>query len=150
MTATNTPIKVEDSKYRDLYREKLTFDSGNFYIFDTYVIAEIAEGYHFDWPSAKVVIDAVYEHFGTKDIKVSYVSNRVNSYSVQPKDWLNFFKERHKIRCIAIVAYSQGGVMSVVLEKIFSKAPMRKFSNLDDGVDWAITCDLRKVEDNRN
>lgn len=121
-----------------MYRERLSLDSGNFYIFDHFVIGEIHEGLHFDWETAKVVIEGVYDHFGTRDIKVSYVSNRINSYSVQPKDWLNFFKDRHKVKSVAVVAYNKMGMMSVVLERIFSKAPIRKFNNLEAAVNWVL------------
>ena len=133
------PVRVEDSIYKDMYREKLALDSGNFYIFDKFVIGEIKEGQFFDWETAKVVIQRVYLHFGSTDIKVSYISNRVNSYSVQPKDWLHFFKERHKIKSIAVVAYNKMGTMSVVLERIFIKAPFRKFGRLEEAVDWVLT-----------
>ncbi|MEL6810531.1 MAG: hypothetical protein AAFP76_04280 [Bacteroidota bacterium] len=141
-----TPLRVEDSKYKDKYREKLSLDSGNYYIFDKFVIGEVNEGEHFDWETAKVVIQRVYLHFGTTDIKVSYISNRINSYSVQPKDWLIFFKERHKIKSIAVVAYNKMGMMSVVLERIFSKAPIRKFDNLDKAIHWVLNGKSKKVE----
>ena len=140
------PVKVEDSIYKDEYREKLSLDSGNFYIFDKFVIGEVKEDQYFDWETAKVIIQRVYLHFGTTDIKVSYISNRVNSYSVQPKDWLNFFKERHKLKSIAVVAYNKMGMMSVVLERIFSKAPIRKFGGLEDAVNWILTNKIKRVK----
>ncbi|GAB5399574.1 MAG: hypothetical protein Aureis2KO_11590 [Aureisphaera sp.] len=139
-----SPVKVENSKYREHYLKKLEFDFGNFYIFDTYVIGEISEGIHFNWDLASKVIYAVYDYFGTTDLKVAYISNRVNSYSVQPKDWMQFFKERHHIKCIAVVAYSKLGWMSVVLEKIFSNAPIKKFKDLDSAIDWAINSKEQK------
>lgn len=142
----NQPVKVEESKYRDLYREKISVPSGNFFIFDNYVVGEINEGVHFDWDIAKDIIQKVYLHFGTSDIHIAYVSNRVYSYSVQPKDWLNFYRDRHKLKCIAIVAYNKQGVLSLVLEKIFSKSPIRKFRTIDYAVDWAVNCDASKIK----
>ncbi len=139
-------MRVEDSIYKDSYREKLVLDSGNFYIFDKYVIGEVNEGQYFDWETAKVVIQRVYLHFGTTNLNLSYISNRVNSYSVQPKDWLNFFKERHKLKLIAVVAYNKTGMMSVVLERIFSKAPIRKFSSLKEAVHWVSDHKNNKVK----
>ena len=139
-----SPIKVEGSKYRDHFLKKLEFEFGNFYIFEEYVIGEVAEGVHFNWSLAEQVIHSVYDYFGTKDIKVAYISNRVNSYSVQPKDWMQFFKERHLIKCIAVVAYNKLGWMSVVLEKIFSNAPIKKFKDMDSAIDWAIHCKEQK------
>ncbi len=133
-----SPVAVEKSKYREHFLKKLSFDFGNFYIFEEYVIGEISEGVHFNWDLAKQVIDAVYDYFGTTDLTIAYISNRVHSYSVQPKDWMQFFKERHHIKCIAVVAYNKMGWMSVVLEKIFSNAPIKKFKDMDSAIDWAI------------
>lgn len=139
-----TPLKLEDSKYREHYLKKLDFEFGNFYIFDAYVVGEVAEGVHFNWDLAEKVINKVYDHFGSNEIKMAYVSNRVNSYSVQPKDWMEFFKQRHTIKCIAVIGYNKMGWMSVVLEKIFSNAPIKKFQNLDSAIDWAENCKEQK------
>ena len=140
-----TPKSVEESKYRDYFQRKLVFKFGNFYIFDQYVIGEIADGVHFNWSLAQEVVNAVYDHFGTTDIKMAYISNRIHSYSVQPKDWIEFFRERHTIKCIAVVAYNKLGWMSVVLEKIFSNAPIKKFRSLDAAVDWVIHSKEKKM-----
>ena len=130
-------MRVEDSKYKDLYDEKVILDSGNFYFFKKFIIAEINDGVHFTWEIAKEIIDRAYEHYG-QDIKVAYISNRVNSYSVNAQDWLKFYQERHHLEAIAIVAYNKMGLMNVVLEKIFNQTQLRKFSKLDNAVNWVL------------
>jgi hypothetical protein len=140
------PVTVENSAFKDKYRVKLTLDSGNFYVFENYIIGEVNEGQHFDWKTAKVLIDKVYEHFGTTDIQMSYISNRIHSYSVQPKDWLNFYKERHKVKSVGIVAYNKLGAMNIALERMFSKAPIRKFSKLEAAVEWVLNGKTDTVE----
>ncbi|NND62435.1 MAG: hypothetical protein HKN48_04510 [Flavobacteriaceae bacterium] len=145
MAKTYSPLPLEQSKYANSYREKIDFSFGNFYIFDDYVVGEVAEGIHFNWDKAKLIIEAVYNYFNDREIKVSYVSNRIHSYSVQPNDWIQFFKERHNIKAVAVVSHNEKGLMSVVLEKIFSKAPIRKFRELDKAVDWILTNKTEKV-----
>jgi len=131
-------MRVEESKYKDHYDKKITLNSGDFYFFKKFIIAEIANGVHFDWETAKETIDLAYEYYG-QDIKVAYISNRVNDYSVNAQDWLKFYKERHHLEAIAIVAYNKIGIMNVVLEKIFTQTRLKKFNNLDEAVNWVLT-----------
>jgi len=145
MVQTSSPVKVEESKYKDLYEKKVIFDFGTFYIFKEYVIGEISQGEHFTWDLAEKVIQRVYKHFGTQDIQVSYISNRIHSYSVQPQDWVHFFKNRHKVNSVAVVAYNSSGMLSVVLEKLFSLSPMKKFKSLDDAIAWSLKNQEEKI-----
>lgn len=139
-------MRIEESKYENGYDKKVTIKSGDFYFFKKFVVAEIAEGVHFDWELAKEVIAMAYDHYG-QDIRVAYISNRVNSYSVNAPDWLNFYKERHHLEAIAIVAYDKMGIMNVVLEKIFNQTRLRKFKSLDEAVAWVSTIkDSSEVE----
>lgn len=141
-------MKVEESKYKDRYQKKISLHCGNFYIFDTYVISEISEGVHFNWELAEEVIELVYDHFGSRNIKVAYISNRVNNYSVHAQDWLNFYKERHHLEAFAVVAYSKLGLMNVILEKVFSQIRLKKFSSLDEAVQWVHSLTSGKAETN--
>lgn len=129
-------MKIEDSKYKFSYRHKIAEPFGNFYLFDNYVISEINEGVHFNWELAKGVIEQVYDYYGTRDIRVSYISNRVHSYSLHPQDWLRFYKERHQLEAFAVVVHNKIGLMNVILEKLFSQTRIRKFHFLEDAVNW--------------
>ena len=130
-------MHLEESKYRLIIRKKITTTEGNFYVFDKYVVGEIFEGVSFDWPAAQKVIEEVYKYFGTSDIKISYISNRVNSYSVHPQDWAKFFSNRHKLNCVAVVTHNKLGVTSIILEKLFIQTKLKKFMSLDNAIVWA-------------
>ena len=140
-------MHIESSKYKTLYRFKISEPFGNFYIFDDYIISEINQGVHFNWELAEIVIEQVYEYYGSRDIKVSYISNRVNSYSLYPQDWLRFYKERHHLEAFAIVAYNKIGLMNVILEKLFSQTRIRKFRDLDEAVSWVKEINMIDKED---
>ncbi|MBT8261536.1 MAG: hypothetical protein KJO05_01860 [Bacteroidia bacterium] len=139
-------MKIESSKYRGLYRYKISEPFGNFYIFDDYVISEINEGVHFNWELAEIVIEQVYDYFGSRDIKLSYISNRIHSYSLHPQDWLRFYQERHQLEAFAIVAYNKIGLMNVILEKLFSQTRIRKFRNLDVAIEWVSEIKIQDQE----
>lgn len=139
-------MKIEHSKYKDKYQTKLQYEFGNFYVFEKYVIGEVNEGVTFNWECANKIIEGVYAHFKTTDIKICYISNRIHSYSVVPQDWIKFYQERHHLEAVAIVGYNKQGFISYVLEKIFQKALLKKFTSLDDAVAWATKIKALKKE----
>ena len=101
---------------------------------------------HFNWEIGKEIIELAYKHYG-EDIRVAYISNRVNDYSVNAQDWLKFFNERHHLEAFAIVAYSKIGLMNVILEKIFVQTKIRKFDSLEAAITWVLRLDqLKKIE----
>lgn len=129
-------LKVEESSFNNLYLKKLSLASGNFYIFEKFVIGEVHTGVHFNWDTANEVIEQVYTHFGSRNIKVSYISNRVNTYTTHAQDWIRFYKERNHLEAFAVVVYSKLGFMNVVFELIFAQTQLRKFNSLEDTVAW--------------
>ncbi len=136
-------MKVEDSKYIYLEHEEIKLPFGYFYFFENFVVSELNEGVHFNWQRVKILSDLVLSHYGKKDDLV-YISNRVNSYSIEPQSWLKFDKKYHFFQASGIIAYDQRGGLSVVLERLFSKERIKRFRSLKEAVDWAT--ELTKVE----
>ena len=124
-------MKFKDSTKYHLNRKTLQFDEGNFYITDTFVVGEINEGAHFSWETAEKIIEAVYECYDSRDINISYISNRINNYSISPVDWYKFFTNNHKLRSISIISYSPTSLAFYFLEKFFIKTRLEKFDNLE-------------------
>jgi len=130
-------MKVEDSKYIKREHEKVELPFGTFYFFKDFLISELNQGTHFSWKKVKKVADLAAEFYG-EDNKVVYISNRVNSYSIEPQSWLKFDKEYNFFKASAIIAYDMKGGLSVVLEKLFSQKRIQKFTDLDSAIDWAL------------
>jgi len=130
-------MKIEDSKYTNLPHEELNLPFGNFYFFENFVVSELHEGIHFDWKRVKILADLILNHYGPVSDLI-YLSNRVNSYSIEPQSWLKFEKKYHLFKATGIIAYNNRGGLSVVLERIFSKEKIKKFRRLKDGIDWTL------------
>lgn len=128
-------MKVADSNLVNEIEDIYILQTGIFYFCSDYVISEINEGINFNWELAQEVIQLVYGHYGT-GVEISYISNRVNSYSLVPQDWLKFFSARHSMRCFGIVTYSEAGLMNVMMEKLFFKSKLKKFKTLYEATDW--------------
>jgi len=130
-------MKVEDSNYINLEHEEIKLPFGNFYFFEKFVISELKDGVHFDWQRVKILSDIMISHYGKKRKDLVYISNRVNSYSIEPQSWLKFDKKYNMFQASGIIAYDQRGGLSVVLERIFSKERIKRFRSLKEAVDWA-------------
>lgn len=129
--------RVRDLDFFRNIKEIREYEFGTFYFFDGLVISEMNEGTTFDWTAAERVIASVYEVLGTGK-PVAYISNRINDYSVVPTDWLKFYKNRHKLKYYSVVAYSKGGLTSLVLEKMFFRHKIRQFPDLKSAIAWSI------------
>ena len=130
-------MNVEDSKFINLEHEEIKMPFGNFYFFDRIVVSELKEGVHFDWKKIKIISDLMVMHYG-KENKLIYISNRVNSYSIEPQSWTRFDKKYHLFTAAGVVAYEEMGGLSVVLERLFAKKSINRFRSLKEALDWAI------------
>ena len=129
---------VAESKLKHELEDVYILSTGVFYFFDDFIISEINEGVHFNWEAAQDIIELALNHYGSGS-RISYISNRVYSYSIEAQDWLKFFKSRHSLRAFAVVTYSKSGLINVMMEKIFFKSKIKTFENLYDAADWVST-----------
>lgn len=129
---------VAESNLKYELEDVYILSSGVFYFFENFIISEINEGVHFNWEAAQDIIELALNHYGSGS-KISYISNRVYSYSIEAQDWLKFFKKRHTLRSFAVVTYSKSGLINVMMEKIFFKSKIKTFENLYDAAEWVTT-----------
>lgn len=131
-------MKFENSKYFKLLRSsKIEFSFGTFFFLDKIIISELNEGIHFDWQKIEQVISAVAEHYGG-NFKIAFLSNKINSYSIEPHLWLRFYKEYNFIIASAIVTYNEIGFNNATLEKHFSRTSVKRCNTLDKGIEWIL------------
>ncbi|RZS93883.1 hypothetical protein [Aquimarina brevivitae] len=127
----------ETPYYQDAIHE-ISFPSGTFYLFDTFVVAEVNEGILFTWEEhAKPVVEELthlYDHNGSD---IVYISNRVHSYATRPADWLKFYKSDFKLRAYGIVSYSRKSMLNALMEKLFMRDRFQNFATLDEAIHWA-------------
>jgi hypothetical protein len=129
-------MKFEDSKLsKEMNYKKINLSFGNFFFLDNFIISEINRGIHFDWKKIKKISKLIIEHYG-KDCKIGYVSNRINSYSFEPKLWIDFNNRYGFIIAAAIITYDNYNRMNANIEKKFSGHSLKRCNNLDQAIDW--------------
>jgi len=132
-------MKIELSEYSKRPHLRLKKPFGVFYFFEKFVVAEINEGEHFSYEYAKEIIDFSYIHYGSS-AKIAYISNRINSYSVELALYSKMKKDGHQfIVATAIIIYSEIGLKMATLEKFFARHSVKRCLNLRQAIGWVLT-----------
>lgn len=131
-------MRFENSEFSKLTHFKLEMPFGNFYFLDTFFISELNEGVHFDWEMIQEVMAHVVDYYGA-DAKLGYISNRVNSYSMNPRTWDDVQEKYNIIVAGAIVAYNNMTFLNASLEKQLSKTTkIKRCLSLIDAIEWIV------------
>jgi len=111
---------VKQTDFFKNIRQVREFEFGTFYFFDGLVISEMKEGVIFRWKMADRAIKAAHEVLG-QEKPIVYISNRINSY---------FF--------YSVVGSTRGSFASLILERLFFRSSIRKFSDLEEAINWSV------------
>lgn len=131
-------MKFENSKYYNtINSKKISFPFGNFYLSEYFIVSEINEGEHFDWNKVQEVIKCLFEHYD-KNFQIGYISNRVNSYSSDPLQWVKVNAEHNFILASAIVIYNDFSFINATIEKNLSNKSIKRCDTLDQAINWIL------------
>ncbi|WP_179377017.1 hypothetical protein [Winogradskyella wichelsiae] len=114
--------------------QSLKFDFCNLTVFDNYIIVNIKEGINVTPDRNNTLIDITETYFLNKPFV--YISNRINSYSVDPKVYLKTSKIKN-LEGLAIVSSNYQAKVNAEIEKMFFKKPFEIFSELEEAIVWA-------------
>ncbi len=128
-------MKFENSEFSKLIHYKIEMPFGNFYLLEKFFISEIHEGVHFDWEMIKSVMTEVVEFYG-ENAKIGYISNRVNSYSMNPQTWNKVQKKYNLLFASAIVSYNNITFMNASIEKQFTTISIKRCLSLEEAIQW--------------
>jgi len=109
---------------------------GKLTLYPNIIVGEVADGVHLTFENATVAAQIMAQEYKDTTPFV-YISNRVNSFSMDPVAYKDLFSVVPNIQGMAIVAKSKKRRMLSNLERIFIKKPMRVFSSMDEALDWS-------------
>ena len=115
-------------------KKTLSLNIGTFYIHDNYLIAEIKEGTTINVDSNGILEDISKNYYASK--KFVYITNRVNSYAVDPAVYIKT-SEIENLIGFAVVANTRVALSNAEIERLFLKKPFEIFRELDKAKAWA-------------
>ena len=99
------------------------------------VVVEISEGQAVSYESGYQTLERLMSMIGDKPWV--YISNRVNSYSLDPNDYKHF-NEIPTLKGIGVIQYQKSIKTALELEEMFIKKPFKTFDNLESAIKWGL------------
>ena len=144
----NTVLKkFKHSPFYEKPLHILSYDFGEFYLYENYIVGEIKEGVLFSWKEQGEFLAFEFKsiyHEKFNDLK--YISNRICKYSVIPSDWIKFARCNYNFSGYGIVNYTKTGYFNALLEKVFVPK-LKTFSSLQKAIEWAKTPEKKRLEE---
>ncbi|WP_452225953.1 hypothetical protein [Lacinutrix cladophorae] len=111
-------------------------------IFENYLIMEINQGETVTVEDNEKLIKLTETFYS--DQEFVYITNRVNSYAVNPAVYFETKKIKNLIG-FAVVSEKEIDMSNALIEKLFFDKPFEMFKELDEAISWANTiCSLQK------
>ncbi|BAO54584.1 hypothetical protein [Nonlabens marinus] len=131
---------IKESDYSQYILHKIHRPYADFYLFDNFVVSEVHEGAIFGGMEALDIFSLLMEFYdGVKrSMEFVYLSNRVNSYSTRPVDWLDFKFMDQYLKGYGIIDDRVRAEQNAFLEKQFVPCKFQFFNNLETAVQWAV------------
>ena len=127
-------MTFETSIYSHEIVEKHYFSFGKVFFLSNILVTEFNEGIVFTYEHAKEFIHQAEAFYGNTDFY--YISNRINSYSVNPIDWLKINNKYQNLKAICFVNKNKVGKRFLKVERLFCKHPIKEFNFLHEAVEW--------------
>lgn len=129
-------MKLQDSSFADKVIIHYSFDFGNVYFLQNIIITEFKEGIVSSFKKVKEIIDYAEKLYGPKT-SIIYISNRINSYSVDPIDLIKTNNKYPNLKAVGVVYHAKMSQRFLNIEKMFCSKPIENFYSLGDAMNWA-------------
>ncbi len=130
-------MTILDSPLSKNVQATYCLDIGDFHFFNDFIVAEFRQGTYVSFSDFEEIFDLSLEFFGSKSY--GFISNRVNSFSV---NLLDIIKHREKIEHLsayAIVTYNHNSKRILAIEDYYFKFERKRFNSLIDAAKWVVS-----------
>ncbi|GAA4271616.1 hypothetical protein U6A24_13605 [Aquimarina gracilis] len=114
--------------------KRYNLEIGKVFFFENYLIIEVAEGICFDHNKAIELSKLTNVHFEGRPF--GYISHRINSYSLEPTDYMKIKEVFPNLKAFAAVVYNRFQATSVKIENMFFQDGITTFEDLETARSW--------------
>jgi len=106
----------------------------NAYFYNNFVVVEVSEGVNLNFKSGFSLLLKGLQIHGTRPF--IYISNRINSYSLNPNDY-KYLEKIPTLKGLAIVSNSKDlQLMAKMESQFFVKKPFEMFDDIQNAHEW--------------
>ncbi|RSK38679.1 hypothetical protein [Mangrovimonas spongiae] len=107
---------------------------GDFHFFENYLIAEFKQGVCVSFSDLKEVYDLLLDYYNGESY--GFISNRINSYSIDVIDMNKHFEKLNQIHTYAIVTYNLSAKRVLAVEDYYFNLKRERFTSLLAASNW--------------
>lgn len=126
-------MTVFESKLRKHVKDTLTLDIGTLHFLDKIAIIEFKLGVHLTMDNTKHLFETIDSYFNSQHFGL--ISNRINSYSIQPLDMKRTKDAYENFKFYASVSTDKASKMNGEIENSFCPNLKISFDNLYEAVE---------------
>ena len=113
--------------------QTIVFPFGTVLLYENYLVSEINEGETVTIEHNLELVKLSESFYS--DRPFGYITNRINSYAVDPKTYIETSKIENLVG-FAVVAQEELMMSNTQIEKLFLKKPVEVFRNLENATVW--------------
>lgn len=127
-------MKINNPYLENKDYELLNVKQGRLYLFDNYIITEFNEGINITFENFSEVSEIIKNHY--KNEPFGFISNRINSYSIDLNDAHLYNKTFPNLKAYAVVVYKSLTHRVFEVESHFFNFNREVFKNLENATEW--------------
>ncbi|WP_338733860.1 hypothetical protein [Mangrovimonas cancribranchiae] len=127
-------MKVLESPIAKHVEATYCLEIGDFHFFENYLIAEFKQGVCVSFNDLKEVYDLLLDYY--KGDTYGFISNRINSYSIDVIDMNRHFEKLNQISAYAIVTYNLNTKRVLAVEDYYFNLKRERFTSLLEASNW--------------
>jgi len=128
MAFINSQLKQKIISSHDL-------EIGRLHFLENMVISEIREGKHLSFKSGNSYLKLISDFYG-KQKPYGFISNRVNTFSIEALDFPKFTTILTNLKVYAAIGYTHFDKMNMDIEKQFCKVHYRDFDTIKESYNY--------------
>jgi len=115
-------------------KKEYVLETGKFYFYDNYVVGEFKDGILVTINNFKEIHELALQHFN--DQPYGYVSNRINSYTINVINFIDHEEIFEKLVAYAIVSYNNITTATVNYENYYFNTHRKQFEGIEEATSW--------------
>lgn len=127
-------MKVLDSPLSKNVQATYCLDIGDFHFFNNFIVAEFKQGAFVSFSDFNEIYDLSLEFYNTKPY--GFISNRVNSYSINLLDIKDNKYKLEQLHAYAIVTYNHNAKRMLAIENYYFGIKRKSFNSLLEAAQW--------------
>lgn len=134
-------MSVLETSLKKHIKKSFNSNIGTIYLFENIVVSEINEGVHLTVESSLEYIKLISKFFSNKK-PFGYISNRINSFSVEAIDYKKFTNLLENMKVFSAVNHNENNILNVDIEKKFCDIPYKTYDCIIQSykeIDYLIT-----------